>query len=362
MFTILNVPIHERVLLHVNGVPTRFLMPGRHRVFHPLATVETFRFNVDKLVADMRPEQAALAPEGQLRVLTVRSFERALVYAQGKPAAWLKPGRHVLFTHDPLVVVEVLDTRGLEVTPLDTEVRKLVPTSDCAEVTVPAGCVALKHVDGVLHDVLPPGRHAAWTTTRQVNFAVLDLRQRIQHITGQEVMTKDRVSLRLNVSVVFQVEDPRLLATVAKDADEVLYLAAQMAVRDAVTSRTLDTLLGGRDQLAQELTAAIMARGASVGLKVHSLGLKDVILPGDMKDLLNKVMEAQKVAEANIIMRREEISATKALAQTAAVLQEHPVLMRLKELEAYKDLAGKVGTVHLMLGGSAVPQLQLKSE
>ena len=96
-------------------------------------------------------------------------------------------------------------------------------------------------------------------------------------------------------------------------------------------------------------------------MSLIELGLKDIVLPGDMKDLLNKVLQAQKEAEANVIFRREETAATRSLAQTAKVLAENPLLIRLKELEAYKDLAHKVGQVHLVLGESALQKLELKT-
>ena len=102
-------------------------------------------------------------------------------------------------------------------------------------------------------------------------------------------------------------------------------------------------------------------RAAALGLDVLDLGLKDLVLPGEMKALLNRVIEAQKEAEANVILRREETAATRSMAQTAKVLAENPLLVRLKELEAYKELAGKVGQVNLVLGTGVLPQLQLKT-
>jgi regulator of protease activity HflC (stomatin/prohibitin superfamily) len=105
----------------------------------------------------------------------------------------------------------------------------------------------------------------------------------------------------------------------------------------------------------------VKARADTVGLKLVELGLKDVVLPGDMKELLNKVIQAQKEAEANVIFRREETAATRSMAQTAKVLAENPLLIRLKELEAYKELAGKVGKVNLVLGGEQLPKLEIKT-
>jgi len=194
-----------------------------------------------------------------------------------------------------------------------------------------------------------------------VSFAVIDLKERLINVVGQEVMTKDRLTLRLNVAAAFQVADAKRLATVARNPDEVLYLAIQLAAREAVGSRTLDELLAARDVFAVAISEAVAARAETVGLKLVELGLKDVVLPGDMKELLNKVIQAQKEAEANVILRREETAATRSLAQTAKVLAENPLLIRLKELEAYKDLAAKVGQVHLVLGQEHLPKLELKT-
>jgi hypothetical protein len=80
-----------------------------------------------------------------------------------------------------------------------------------------------------------------------------------------------------------------------------------------------------------------------------------------MRTLLNRVIEAQKDAEANVIARREETAATRSLAQTAKVLSENPLLVRLKELEAYKDLASRVGTLHVVMGESSLGKLELKT-
>jgi regulator of protease activity HflC (stomatin/prohibitin superfamily) len=105
---------------------------------------------------------------------------------------------------------------------------------------------------------------------------------------------------------------------------------------------------------------SVRDRAEGLGLELVELGVKDVVLPGEMKDLLNKVIQAQKEAEANVILRREETAATRSLAQTAKVLAENPLLVRLKELEAYKELAAKVGKVNLVLGEGALERLQLK--
>lgn len=101
-------------------------------------------------------------------------------------------------------------------------------------------------------------------------------------------------------------------------------------------------------------------RAVSMGAEVADIGVRDVILPGEMKLLLNKVIEAQKAAEANVILRREETAAARSLAQTAKVLGESPLLVRLKELEAYKEIAAQVGTVNVVMGEAGLNKLELK--
>jgi hypothetical protein len=374
MFLKFDVALDERAFVHLDGRPAFYLGPGRHRLWTAFRKVEVKRFKTDVLVADLAAEQMALVPAEDLRTVAVSAGQRALVTRRGRPALWLGVGEHRVWTVDrtverrpdgstslrPAVTVEVLDTQAVEAAPLREEVKALVPAQDYVEVTVPAGAVALRYVDGVLDAELGPGRHAAWTTLRKVHFATLDLRERLLHVTGQEVMTKDRVTLRLNLTATYRVVDARRLATVAREPDDVLYLAMQMAGREAISTRTLDELLALRDALSGEIAAAVVGRAAAVGLEVIAFGLKDVILPGEMKALLNRVIEAQKEAEANVILRREETAATRSLAQTAKVLAENPLLVRLKELEAYKDLAAKVGQVHLVLGEGALSKLDLK--
>jgi regulator of protease activity HflC (stomatin/prohibitin superfamily) len=289
------------------------------------------------------------------------------VTRRGKPARWLSTGVHQIWTVErnpressPAVTVEVFDVSGVETGPLRDDVRALVPASDYVEVTAAEGATVVRYVDGALEAVLGPGRFAAWTAKRKVQLVALEVRERLLPVNAQEVMTKDRVTLRLNLAVNYRVADARRLATVARAPDEVLYLAIQLASREAIATRTLDELLAAREELGQSLMPAVQARAAALGLEVLDLGLKDLVLPGEMKALLNRVIEAQKVAEANVITRREETAATRSMAQTAKVLAENPLLIRLKELEAYKELAAKVGQVHVVLGDGALPQLQLK--
>lgn len=368
----IEIQDHERGFLIEDGRPVRYLAPGAHRVWQLFKRVRVEKLATGGLLAELDARRLALVPAEDLTILTLDEHERALVTRRGKPALWLGPGVHQVWTVErvvdratgevkPLVATQRFDTRGVDARLLPTDVAALARGRDYVEVTAPAGCVAVRFVDGRLDTVLPAGRHAAWNTVHTVTFAVIDLRERVLAVTGQEVMTRDRVTLRLNLSATFRTKDAVRLATVARAPDDVLYLAMQLAAREAVTTRTLDELLAAREELVALMAPTVRARAETLGLELIELGLKDVVLPGEMKELLNKVIQAQKEAEANVIQRREETAATRSLAQTAKVLAENPLLVRLKELEAYKELAGKVGQVHLVLGDGALEKLQLKT-
>jgi len=154
-------------------------------------------------------------------------------------------------------------------------------------------------------------------------------------------MTADKVTLRLNAVVAFKVVDALRARTVVDDHVQTLYREAQLALRAVVGTRELDVLLSDKDDVAQEVQAAVRRRVTPLGLELASFGIRDVILPGDMKDLLNKVTEARKAAEADLITRREEVAAMRSQANTARILDSSPTLMRLRELEVLEKVAGK---------------------
>ena len=144
------------------------------------------------------------------------------------------------------------------------------------------------------------------------------------------------------------------MGTIA-DVDAWLYRLVQFAIREAVADRTLDEVLSAKNTLDAELRAYVRERIAETGIEVTELGVKDVILPGEMKELLNKVTEAKKAAEANLIVRREETAAMRSQANTAKLLQDNPTLMRLRELEALEKVAASA-KLNVVLGDKGLTE------
>ncbi|MFK7842621.1 MAG: slipin family protein [Sphingorhabdus sp.] len=209
-------------------------------------------------------------------------------------------------------------------------------------VEVDKGQVGLLTVDGQMAGELTPGVYGYWMVGQKVVVKIVDLTRQPLDVTGQELLTKDRVTLRINVSAEYRVIDPVKAVTEVKDFADALYRALQYAFRKTLGAMTLDQILEKQVMVDAEAATKVRSDMAAIGLEVTDITLKDVILPGDMRELLNQVVSAQKAAEANVIKRREETNATRSLLNTAKVMADNPVMLRLKELEALESIATKV--------------------
>ena len=165
-------------------------------------------------------------------------------------------------------------------------------------------------------------------------------------------MTSDKVTLRVNAILTYRVTDPRRSVTAADNFGQSLYRAAQLALREVVGQHALDQFLNEKNALAAQVHQQLTARSGELGAEMLQLGIRDIILPGDMKELMNRVTEAKKAAEANLIARREETAAIRSQANTARLLDANPTLMRLRELEVLEKVAASTNLrIHLGEGG-----------
>jgi len=152
-------------------------------------------------------------------------------------------------------------------------------------------------------------------------------------------MTSDKVTLRVNAVVTWKIADAQRAVTQTDDVRQALYRDTQLALRGVVGTHDLDAFLAEKDAVGQEIEDNVRRRADVLGLEIASVGIRDVILPGEMKDLMNKVTEARKAAEANLVSGREETAAMRSQANTARLLADNPALMRLRELETLEKVA-----------------------
>lgn len=220
--------------------------------------------------------------------------------------------------------------------------------------TVPEGFIGFLEVDGVQQEVLATGVHVWWQFNHSIKVTQLDTRLQTMEVNGQEILTKDRVGLRINLSALWQVKEAQLVKSNLVDHKDYLYRELQLALRTVVSTQTLDELLADKNLLNQTIQSIVAEKVVAYGLELNTVGARDIILPGEMKAILAQVVEAEKKAEANLIRRREETQETRSLHNTAKVMEGNPVLLRLKELEILEKITGRVQHLNVYGGLDSV--------
>ena len=297
-----------------------------------------------------------------LHVVDLNDVERALVWKDERLAYVLGPGRHAFWKEPYRLYVETFHVQNGGFRFEHPRLAVVLQHPDAGRwldgVEVGAGEQVLLYRDGALVDRLAEGVHVYWKGTGKVTWKAVDLREQATDVAGQEIITADKVTLRVNLLVTWQVVDAARAVGTVGDYAQALYRAAQLALRAAVGTRQLDALLADKESVGAEVRQALGARTEEFGVAVRSVGLRDIILPGDMKSLLNQVIAAQKEAEANLIRRREETASVRSQANTAKLLAESPHLARLKELELLKDVLAGTNATFVFGGGDVADQVR----
>lgn len=360
---------HERGLLFKDGDFIEFLAPGTYRYFGPRHRHAVERYDIsvaafEHRLVDYLVEAERTEIDRLFHVVETNADEVALVYLNERAATVLGPAERKLYWKGVVKVrVErydlsegiALDARLTKrlVNGRDAKVLAVVDKAVYARI-VPDGNVGLLYVDGELTDTLTAGLHAFWNVAHAVGVELVDLRVKALEVQGQEILTKDKVALRINVTATYQYVDAAKAVRAVKDPLDQLYKEIQFGLRAAVGTRKLDGLLEDKTAIDRDIAEHLGQRFAEIGLSIISVGVKDIILPGDMKDLLGKVVEAEKAAQANVIRRREETNATRSLLNTAKVMESNNVALRLKELETLEKVTENVGNLSVVGGLDAL--------
>jgi regulator of protease activity HflC (stomatin/prohibitin superfamily) len=167
-------------------------------------------------------------------------------------------------------------------------------------------------------------------------------------VAGQGILTADRIEVRISLVAQYRVTDPALAIHAVENFNEQLHQELQLALRDVVSGRTLDQVLDGRAEIAAELLKPTAEAAKRYGLELHRVGIRDVILPGEVRQVMMREVEADRAGRADLVKARHEVAAARARANTAKILSESPDLVRLQEMEALVNLAGKSGNVVLL--------------
>jgi regulator of protease activity HflC (stomatin/prohibitin superfamily) len=345
--TMITIYEGQRGLRYRDGRLVDVLAPGRYRDWAWRGTLEIRPIDVRQIVMDATPELERVLPV-EAEVLEVAEDQLALVSRDGRPLRVLEAGRYVVWRREGDVAIELVPLAPLR-TAIPVAYWPLAGTRLVSEVLVRPYERVLVYADGVLTEVLEAGRYGLSPWQRKLELVRYDLREQELQVVGQELIAADKATLRLNLLLKYAVIDPVAAAGAVVELRDALYAETQMAARQTVAGVTVDALLERRVELAREMVALVGARAAAWGIEIRKLEIKDVILPGELKDLMNRVIEAEKRAAAQVILRREEVAATRSLANTARLLENNPVLLRLKETEAMKEIAEKIANLTVVV-------------
>lgn len=347
-------------LLFKNGVYQRMLKEGNYWLW-PSEILEMYNVTNafdPSIELNILLQDAALADE--LIVVEVKDNEIVLQYSNGLLKQVLTAGRYAFWKGVMDYRFVYADISKIEITEdIDraTLLNKLVAPYIRAY-TVESYEKAVLFVDGKYVRMFDSGIYFWWKNSIAISVGKVDTRQQQAEINGQEILTKDKAALRVNAYAQYVVTDIEQALLQNKEYEKQLYVVFQLALREYIGTMTLDELLEKKETIGPFILESVSANAAKLGVVVSGFGIRDIILPGDMKDIMNQVLVAEKKAQANIIMRREETASTRSLLNTAKLMEDNQMLWKLKEMEYVEKIAEKINNISVNGNGALIDQLR----
>jgi regulator of protease activity HflC (stomatin/prohibitin superfamily) len=293
-----------------------------------------------------------------LQVVEVNDNELALQYENGRFQRILTVGQYAFWKGIKTYDFVKADMSKVEITEPINKTLLAQMTNHVRSYVVESYEQGLLFIDGKFEQILAAGTYYWWKNDSSIQVAKADMRQLQLEVSGQEILTKDKANLRLNFYVQYQITDIEKALYATKDHEKQLYVLLQLALRAYIGNLTLDELLEKKDNLAQFILENTKEKVAKLGVEVKNGGVRDIILPGDMKEIINQVLMAEKKAQANVIMRREETASTRSLLNTAKLMEDNAMLWKLKEMEYVEKIADKINTISVSGNGQILDQLK----
>jgi regulator of protease activity HflC (stomatin/prohibitin superfamily) len=354
-----TINAYERGLLFRNNVYQRMLTEGRYWLINEDVTIcDINKPFTPPIELNILLQDAAL--RAALHVVEVSETEIVLHYENGLLKQVLTAGRYTFWKNMTDYKFVRADISKIDITEnidRSTRCHRLVAPF-VRTFSVESHEQAIMLVDGKYATTLYPGVYYWWRNNISILVSKIDTRQLQVEINGQEILTKDKAALRLNAWAQYRVTDISKALLHNKEYERQLYVLFQLALREYIAALNFDELLEKKDALAPFILQAVSAKAEALGIVVSGFGIRDVILPGDVKDIMNQVLVAEKKAQANIIMRREETASTRSLLNTAKLMEDNPMLFKLKEMEYVEKIAEKISSISVSGNGVLIDQLR----
>jgi hypothetical protein len=294
-----------------------------------------------------------------LHVVEVKDNEIVLLYENGLLKQVLTAGRYTFWKGVINYAFIRADIGRIEIENIDRVVlENRLLAGYVRSYSVESYEKALLFVNGKYEQLLQSGVYYYWKNSIVINVAKVDMRQQQLEINGQEILTKDKAALRINAWAQYKVADVEKALLQNKEYDKQLYVAFQLVLREYIAGYGFDELLEKKESIAPFVLQGVKEKAEALGIEVNGFGIRDIILPGDVKEIMNQVLIAEKKAQANTIMRREETASTRSLLNTAKLMEDNAMLWKLKEMEYVEKIADKISNISVQGNGVLIEQLK----
>lgn len=253
----------------------------------------------------------------------------------------------------------LLDMREPE---LNAEITKSclahIPVKYYKKVEIKPGETGVLYFNNQMVGDLAAGTYFYWTYAKDVVCQVVDLKVKALEINGQEILTADRIGIRVNLLCTYRITQVKRMLETIKNLETQVYACVQLVVREYIGKYRLDEILEQKEEISGFICERLREVQEEYCIEFLTAGMKDIILPGEIRDIMNTVLIAERKAQANVITRREEVASTRSLLNTAKLMEENKTLYKLKELECLERICMQVGSINVSGSGALLGQLR----
>ncbi len=351
---------NQRGLLYKNGKYEKMLEPGKHFFLTNSIIVETMNitdefkpsgFDLNVFLKDNILRE-------QLEVVDVPDEMIALHFVNDKFSNCLTSGKYAFWKVFHTHRFEIIGMKNPEVS---DEVPKYIfealPRRLFVKVEVAGYQKARLYYDQKFIKLLNEGTYYFWNNGTRINASLVDTRLLQMNIAGQEMLTLDKVALRINFVCHYKITDYIKIFTEIDHYEEQMHVTLQLILREYIGKYRLDEILESREQIADYALQKLKEKEENFYVRFYDAGVRDIILPGEIRDIMNTVLIAEKKAQANVIARREEVASTRSLLNTAKLMDENQTLFKLKELEYLEKICENVGNITVNGGTDLLSQM-----
>lgn len=349
---------NQRGLLFKDGKLEKLLGAGSYKFWRqreveilPIdSALSSSRCSIDTLLANEDIKNS-------VNVYEVPAGHYGMRFVNGISTNFFKEGRYVYFKTDAKEELMLFDTSKTMIEDVPSQIIAKIPGIYYTKVSVESYQKALLYLDNQFVKVLEPGTYYFWKNPVSVFARTVDTRLQRMDIACQEILTQDKVNVRINFVCNYRVSDVVKAISDVDSYEEQIRLCAQLAMRDYVGKYKLDEILENKDAISKYVFDKLVEKEEALSVSFVDAGVKDIILPGEIRSIMNTVLMAEKKAQASVIARREEVASTRSLLNTAKLMDENATLYKLKELEYLERICEKVDTLNLSGGSSAITDL-----